>query len=223
VGLLTTRSGVPLYDGLGFPDAPYRFVGKAPAPTSATITVQIRAGRSAGGDVATGEKGPQLVVQLKSSAVTTTADSVTITAQPLAPDGPPSSGSFDSNVYRLAALDNALGSAAAAAGSIQLRAAVMTRPAPRMLFRPGVGSAWRELKTSTSGRDILTASLQGLGDYALERPVGSKPISVGQSNKYLPALFGLVTVAVFMIASSRLRRRADDADDKKDKPRKARR
>jgi hypothetical protein len=218
-GVLAALSGVPLYDGVGFPDAPYRFVGKSPAPTSATLTVLIRGGRSAGGDLATAEKGPQLVVQLKGTAVTTDTNSVTVTAEPLAPDGPPPLGSFDSNVYRLAVVEAPSGIGAVGAGSILLRAAVMTRPAPRVLFRPAAGAAWRELDTHTSGRDILRAALHGLGDYALERPVGSKPISLGSSNEYLPALLGLATVGFFVVASRLLRRRHEDTGDEDWDPR----
>jgi hypothetical protein len=212
-GVVAARSGVPLYDGLGFPDAPYRYAGQSPAPSSATVTLAIQGGRSVGGILATSEKGPQLVLQLKAAAVATSADAVTITASPLPPDGVAPGGTFDGNVYRIAVRDDPGGSTAVRAGSIQLRAAVMTSPAPRLLFRPGPDSGWRALKTNTSGRDILEASLNGVGDYVLERPAGSKAISLGGSNDYVLEFLGFAAVGTFVLASALLRRRRGAIDE----------
>ncbi|MGZ6826540.1 MAG: hypothetical protein ACXVGH_07080, partial [Mycobacteriales bacterium] len=65
-GLLLVAAGaaasptvVPVYDGVGTPDAPYRYVGTSPAPSAAQQTVEVGPTSSAALSLRTGETGPQ--------------------------------------------------------------------------------------------------------------------------------------------------------------------
>ena len=177
VGWLASPATVPVYDGIGTDD-PYRFVGKSPAPTSATASVTMSGGVSQGVDIKTGETGPQLIVSLSSGSLQSSAAKLTVTAEPLAPDGALPRGTFDSNAYRISATPDATVSADAS-GFVFLRADVMTKPRPVVVFRAAPGDAWREVSTSPYGRDNLATPFKALGDYAVARLPGSTPISSG--------------------------------------------
>jgi hypothetical protein len=177
LGWLASPTSVPVYDGIGT-DEPYRFAGRTPAPSSASTTVRVQDGVSAGIEFKTTETGPQLIVSLSSGALQTTASRLTVTAQPLAPDGSPPRGAFDGNVYRIATTPAAT-VRSDASGFVFMRAAVMTKPRPIVVFRSGPGAAWREVTSSAYGRDNLATPFKAVGDYAVVRLPGAKDISSG--------------------------------------------
>jgi hypothetical protein len=171
----------PLYDGLGFPDQPYRYV-VAPAgyrhtaaPGAAAEHVPITASGSSTYDAASSEIGPQVEVFLNQESLRAPAGSTVahLRATPVAAGTQPSDGEVWGNVYRLSARTN-VGPATVVAGgrldSIRLRAPTGPPPTARIEFRNSSG--WHRLTTSKIGNDIYSAPLAGVGDYAVIAPPG---------------------------------------------------
>ncbi|MFN2540202.1 MAG: hypothetical protein ABR549_18895 [Mycobacteriales bacterium] len=210
LGWLASPASVPVYDGIGT-DEPYRYVGKSPAPTSATSTVPIRGGFSQGVDIKTGETGPQLIVSLSSGSLQSSASKVTVTLRPIAAEGTPPRGSFDGNVYRISATP-ATTVSPDASGFVFLRAAVMTKPNPIVVFRTGPGAPWREVSSSAYGRDNLATPFKAIGDYAVVRLPGSKPISAGGIGLTRGLFLGGGVLLLVVITVLVLRRPRDDED-----------
>ena len=210
VGWVASPSSVPVYDGIGT-DEPYRFVGKSPAPTSAAATVDVHGGVAEAVEFKTGETGPQLIVSLSSGSVETSATSLTMTAQPIAPEGSPPRGSFDGNVYRITAKPAASVSKDAS-GFVFLRAAVMTKPKPVVVFRTGSGAAWREVSSSAYGRDNLATPFKAIGDYAVVRLPDSKSISAGGLGLTRVLFLGGGVLLLVVVTVLVLRRPREDDD-----------
>ena len=210
LGWLASPGTVPVYDGIGTDD-PYRFVGKSPEPTSASASVTVSGGVSQGVDIKTDETGPQLIVSLSSGSLQSSAARLTLAAAPLAPDGALPRGTFDSNAYRISATPAATVSPDAS-GFVFLRVDVMTKPRPVVVFRKGSGDAWREVSTSPYGRDNLATPFKALGDYAVARLPGSKPISSGGIGLTRGLALGGGVVLLIVITVVVLRRPREDED-----------
>jgi hypothetical protein len=210
VGWLASPSSVPVYDGIGT-DEPYRFVGRAPAPTSARTTVSVHGGLADGVEFKTAETGPQLIVSLSSGSLDSSATKVTMTAEPLTPDGTPPRGTFDGNAYRISTTPAAAVSADAA-GFVFLRAAVMTKPKPVVVFRPGPGEAWREVSSSAYGRDNLATPFKAMGDYAVVRLPGSKSSTAGGLGLTRVLFLGGGVLLLVVVTVLVLRRPREDED-----------
>ena len=175
----------PLYDGLGFPDQPYRYVAApagyrhTPAPGPAAQDVPIRAGGSSTWDAASAELGPQVEVFLNQQSVHVPAGSTVahLRATPIATGSQPADGEVWGNVYRLSVTTNA-GPATVAPGgrldSIRLRAPTGPPPTARIEFRDRSG--WHHLVTSKIGNDVYAAPLAGVGDYAVIAPPGQATV-----------------------------------------------
>lgn len=210
VGLLATPHVVPLYDGVGFPDQPYRLLGGQPAPTSMTVRAAAPGGRSAVVQGQSAETGPQVQVDLAAGTFTVDAGrSVVLTATPVPAGGAPSDGVLDGNAYRLAA-PGARVSTSQAPGFLYLRSAVMTRPDPVIEWRPTPTTPWARVKTTRIGRDVLATPLLALGDYAVVRLPGSRPLtsSSGLSATRIAALAGgLVLLVLVTVLAVRSRQR----------------
>jgi hypothetical protein len=205
-GLLASPSAVPVYDGVGQPDEPYRYVGTANAPTPVIATVAVTKGGSAPLRLASPEKGPQVLVDLAAGAFVSPGRTVTLTATPLAGDGGPApQGTVDGNVYRLEVLPGAVLQPTAANGYLFLRAAVMTEPDPVIVHRLRPADPWTTVPTTRAGRDILSTPLHALGDYAVVRLPGSVPLAegAGLSGTRVALLVGglllLVTLTVLVL------------------------
>lgn len=178
-------AAVPLYDGVGFPDQPYRFV-QAPAgypatppPATATAMAPGAGGHNAQAFYATSsEQGPQASIYVSAGALAGPmgATSYSMSAVPLAPVGQPPLESIEGNVYRLSF--TAGGQPATFASTpdnfclIRLRALNSSQPGPGMVYRASPQQPWRSLTTNRSGMDVYESPLQGPGDYALARPAG---------------------------------------------------
>lgn len=200
LGRLASPSAVPVYDGVGAPDEPYKYVGtkNAPAP-SVSATTEVRAGRSGNVQVRSAEIGPQVLVDLGSGAFASSATSVTLTATPHAGDGTRApQGTVDGNVYRITVSPGARLLPEQTQGFLFLRAAVMTRPDPVIVHRPNPTAPWQKVKTVRAGQDILSTPFRALGDYAVVRLPGSEPVSAsgGISTTRLLVLGGGVLVLV---------------------------
>lgn len=199
---LAALAGTPLYDGVGFPDQPYRFAGGNPPPTSATVSVVLTRGSSQASYVATREVGPQLSVDLPPGTLAAAAPQVTVTVVPRSPQGAPPRGEWDSNAYVLTA-----GPAAvrfSGRGAVILRSAVMTTPDPVAVVRLVGERSWHEAPTRRVGNDILETSLAGRGEYALVRLPGAKPLggSGGGGSPLDDAVWLLVGVGFVVLVGS---------------------
>jgi hypothetical protein len=211
IGWAVTPGALPVYDGVGTDD-PYRYVGKKPAPTSATDTAQVQDQTSLDLQIKTAEKGPQLIVDLAAGAFRATTPEVTLSGEPVAPDGALPRGEFDSNVYRVTATAGATLLAEQAQGFLFLRSAVMTeKPAPVIVHRATPTAAWVEVKTTVTGRDILATPFRETGDYAVVRLPGSKTLDQAGGLTGTRAVFlggGVVLLVVVTVLV--LRRPRDD-------------
>lgn len=215
-GLMASPSAVPVYDGIGAPDEPYRYAGSPAAPAPVRVTVAAPGGRSAALRLAGPEKGPQVLVDVAAGAFRTTATTVTLTATALPGDGQRvPQGTIDGNVYRLVADTGARLDPDAAKGILFLRAAVMTSPSPVLVHRLRPQDPWRSVRTGLAGRDVLSTPLRALGDYAVVRLPGSAPLAEGSGLS--PWRVGLVSgglLLLVLVTVLVLRRRPDPSDER---------
>ncbi|MDP9101448.1 MAG: hypothetical protein M3N21_04795 [Actinomycetota bacterium] len=212
VGWLATPHAVALYDGVGFPDQPYRYVtappgqGGRPAPTGAAGSSPVSFGINAAGlHLASNESGPQVVVDLPAgSLIVKGGHAVRAAVEPLGPDVQPTEGSVDSNVYRVTIQADAGAAQLSPDGSayLYLRAAQLTDPLPHLDYRPSAGATWQSLKTDRIGTDVFSAPVQGPGDYAVVKLAKAKAGGSGATSRVLLLVGGiaiLLGLAVFAI------------------------
>ena len=107
LGWSLTAHPVPLYDGVGFPDEPYRYV-KPPSvslktakpPGSAADALDVAQGANVNGlSLTTGESGPQAVVELPAGAVAASSGPILAQLIPTAPSDQPPGVFITGNVY----------------------------------------------------------------------------------------------------------------------------
>jgi hypothetical protein len=182
-------AAIPLYDGPGFPDEPYRYVSPpagakaTPAATTAQQTLQVRSGLSTAGFVNSGERGPQISIYIPPTGLQppTGATTITVTATPLAPAAPlPTDGKIVGNVYKFAATTpqgavKIVGNTNTSTPVIQMRSPTTTTPLP--VFEYLAPSGWKEVSsfkvagkkvnTLRVGQDIFQTFAPQFGDYAL--------------------------------------------------------
>ncbi|GAC1445588.1 MAG: hypothetical protein NVSMB55_27450 [Mycobacteriales bacterium] len=217
--LAAVGGGVPLYDGVGFPDQPYRYVqpppgmGRGPAPHPASASDAAAGSNTDELDLQSDELGPQLALALPPGSVLVPpgASAVTIRAIPLAPDSQPADGTIDGNVYRIVAT---AGAQPASFGPnvgqsfLYLRAASTRPTVPLMEYRSATNASWRALQTGRGGTDVFVASFKGAGDYALVQ-LRNAPAARGDSSS-IP-LFGALMagfVVLLGLVAAVTRRRA---------------
>jgi hypothetical protein len=196
---LLTPNPVPLYDGIGFPDEPYRFVGGTPAPTTAQVKLPVAGGVNTGGLFAnSAELGPQVSVFAppKAFAVAGRAP-VVLTVRPIAAAPPLPAGTVDSNDYQLTFTSaggpvNLLPDAQSPA--ITLRSASQASTGPVLQFRPA-GGTWRELKTRRVGRDVYNAVVPAAGEFLLVKPQQAPAQKSGGRG----ALYGVIGATVVLM------------------------
>lgn len=169
--IVVSPASPPLYDGLGFPDEPYRYVlppaGAASAPTEGVLQTTL-AGK-VNFLVETTEKGPQASFDIPKSALQLSggATSMTMKLTPTAPTKLPA-GEVWGNVYHLSAQadSGALKVVKSVEGGfIQLRAPHAPPPSPVIEYNDGTG--WRALQSVRAGNDVFAAAAESTGDYAL--------------------------------------------------------
>ena len=222
---IAVPGAIPLFDGINFPDEPYRYVAppagyqRTPAPDHASGSAAVTGSTNAATVyVNTDEQAPQINVVLPGGllGVTPGAASVTVSTVPMAPDRQPSKGSIDGNVYRVAAVATPAGAVtwapppgdAASASTIVLRATSARPPPPVFLYRARPTLAWTVLPTAAYGNDIYRTQFAGFGDYALAFGVvaTSSPHSSALAIS-LSVLLVVVLLAVAAVLVVRLRRR----------------
>ncbi len=218
VGWLASPGGVPVYDGVGAPDEPYRYV-QAPAgatttaePTVATATTPVKDGLGTNGlSVATAEVGPQFSLYLPPRAMATSSGPIEVTATPRAPTDQPRGARIDGNVY-VVSLTAAGGvvtlTEKAALATVYLRATTATQPPPELYYRADATGSWQPLKTSRGGTDFYVASFSGPGQYAV---VFSD--SAGGGVPVLPlVVVGVLVLLVVAVVVVRLRSTTGDVE-----------
>lgn len=179
VAWLVAPAVVPIYDGAGFADEPYRYVqspdGKpTKPPTSAHATVAVNAqGLSNTAYSNSDEKGPQVVYFIPAGSLQAPAGakSIEIAETPLAPTPPlPTDGTIVSNVYRVTATTKqgpvtVVGKTENQLPTLQMRAPSSKQPGP--VFEHRTATGWQRVATLRVGQDIYQASAPQFGDWAL--------------------------------------------------------
>lgn len=213
-------STVPIYDGIGNPDEPYRYVNPPPGyrdtkpPTTATGTLKVSQGQSASAQINTAEVGPQLALFVPPGALasSTAATTVMVTAAPVAaPHDLPDDGTIVGNVYRI--------TATASGGSVDLigfgesapvldmRAPTARQPGP--VFEHLDNGRWTAYPTSRIGNDIYRTRAPALGEWALVRRTsgGSGTSGVKVTLLSIAAALGACGLALAVLAIRRGRAR----------------
>lgn len=220
---LATPHAIPLYDGIGVPDEPYRYVQppagyqKTPLPSKASVTIPASGGTNSGSGVLvqTSEQSSQsgLFVIPKSFTAPVTTKSFTVTITPEAPDGVTPGGAPDGNVYRIEVLadgktEAGLNSTNGTSVDYTQRATSPKIATAALYFRP-LGGSWRTLEVAKSGTDSFGAIFAGPGDYAL---VATKSASSSSSHTLVIVILVLVVVAMAgAVLLIRVSRRATSA------------
>lgn len=198
----------PLFDGIGFPDEPYRYVQRPVGdsvrtvpPTAAAATTSVANGTNSDQlYTASLETGAQVTLFMPAGGLATPAGahSCALRAVPAAPSHPPEGGRIDGNVYRVTAdSDGGPVALTARAGNatVQLRATTARQPPPAIDYRSG--SAWRALRTVRAGNDVYAANLVGFGDYAVVFASGP---ATGTHSGSPGRPVGLVIVVALLVA-----------------------
>lgn len=181
---LAPRSAPPLYDGVGFPDEPYRFVVKPAGacetkpPDSVAATTTVTNGRAGAITMNTSEQAPQITVLIPSDLLFAPngVHRLTVRATPEHPVAVPSGRYLWSNVYAVGATIPGVTLHANDPNrptTITLRAATAQRPTPTI--ERYTNRHWTPVPTQPVGRDIYSARLPALGRYAV---IGTSPINV---------------------------------------------
>jgi|GEM_PF-1802989 len=219
---------VPLYDGVGFPDEPYRYV-KTPAgvqnanlpPSPAQTYVSLTNGTNQSDfTLATKEQGPQASIYVYSLALSSqSAAQAIVKLEPKAPDtNKPKIGAIAGNIYNLSAAPDKgnvafKSTAHESRGYVDLRLPQNAGVNAVMMYRSGTNQAWRNLGTTKVGNDIYEANIEGVGDYAL---VPAKVASANHDYKILALVIMGVLVIVLAVILALLRQQ-----DKKSKKHKS--
>lgn len=221
---LAAPAAPPLYDGVGFPDEPYRHVTRPAGDTRVTkppswvaVRMPVSDGTTDGFNGSSAEQGPQVSVFVPTGTLTAPKDATTLLlrADPRAPDGPADGGRVDGNVYRLTATpDVGKASLGRVPDKIQIimRATSAKQPGPIMEYRAAGSQKWTRLKTARYGTDVYAASIKGFGDYALvfARPLPGAAQSAGRSGvaryAYLLIVAGLLILLISVVLGIRLAR-----------------
>lgn len=201
----------PLYDGLGLPSEPYRYLRPPPgtphgrAPTQASLRVPVIQGTLDTEDVTTGERPPQarLIVDQGVVHISPGTRHVTLAVIPLPPATPINDGVLDGNVYRFSAVNDAgakLSLNPKRTATITLRGTGL-RGNP--VIRHLVGKDWVALKTNRLiGTSIFITSSGSLGEFALVLPAKAGTSAGGSGgNSLLPLLVAGAILLVLLAAA----------------------
>ncbi|MCW2598929.1 MAG: hypothetical protein JWM02_758 [Frankiales bacterium] len=208
LGWLVTPNAVPIYDGVGAPDEPYRYVA-APAtakqtagPTSGAASSPVHQGRNTNGmSVQTAEQGPQASLFMPPAGLAAPGAAIEVKVVPQAPTGNPPGGTIDGNVYLFTITDKAgpvTLTDQAALATLYLRATTAKQPGPVMEYRSDASKPWQALKTSRGGQDVYVSTFPGAGQFALAF-VPVKGAAQGTSILPMVLLGGLVLLVVVVV------------------------
>lgn len=187
--LLSAPTSPPLYDGLGFPDEPYRAVGgQGPAPTGASAEAAVyRDGSSPPFTLQTGESGPQATLAVPQGALSLPpgAARVRVRLDPVAVPTPlPRTGRVLSNAYDVVLQDDRGRPVRLTAHPrpALLRLRIPAETTRTVVLQRREGARWRSLPTRRTGVDVYSADLDAAGAVVavlLEARVG-RPAAPGR-------------------------------------------
>jgi hypothetical protein len=197
----------PLYDGIGFPDEPYRWVVTPPghyqtpvAATQIAARVPVVGGVSAAGRAHSGEQGPQIALVVSRGAFSVPAGISTITLRAVpqaAPTVTPEHGQVDSNLYLLTAEASGKPVPLSAGRTVLVNMRAERPTAQAVVICRWTGQQWEQLPTSRVGADIYAAPLDVMAAIAVVRlDPGVAPGVPGES-----AAAGTTTRSVVATAS----------------------
>ncbi|MDX6209931.1 MAG: hypothetical protein QOE24_2322 [Frankiales bacterium] len=216
---LAAPHAVPLYDGLGVPDEPYRYVTppagyqQTPPPSSVSFELPAAGGTNTGGVLAqtkeqTSQAGVFIVPKALSGPAATKTFKITITAE--APDGPTPEGAIDGNMYKVQLwADNSPTATLTAVGKGSMpyiqRATSAAIPAASLLYRPP-GGTWTTIPDTRGGTDSFQGYFAGAGDYALVQT--KAPVTKSSHTLVIVVLVLVVLAMAGAVVLIRLSRRA---------------
>jgi hypothetical protein len=219
---LLAPAAVPIYDGIGNPDQPYRYVHPpagyrtTPAATDAHAVVAVAKDVSQNAYANSKEIAPQVSVYFPTGALRAPSGATTIdvVATPTAPAPPsPKDGQIVGNVYRITATAGGdtvdVVGTGRAAPTLQMRA-----PSGKLspVFEHRTASGWEQVHTARIGFDIYQTAMPALGDWALVQPSdgGSSGSGGGVNVGLLAGGIAVIVVAglILLIRTSRTRRAA---------------
>lgn len=222
LGWLASPHAVPVYDGVGQPDEPYRYVSPpagattTAAATSAAGQTPLRAGRSTNGmSIQTAEQGPQFSLFLPPGALAGPGSAVQVRAEPKAPTDQPAPATVDGNVYVVTLTDPAgpvTLTDKAAIATLYLRSTTQRTPGPTLYHRADATAPWQRLQTSRGGFDVYVASFVGAGEYALAFAPKAAAKDGGSSIVLPVVLLGGFVLLVAVVVTVRLRAASDTAE-----------
>jgi len=210
-GLLLSPAVVPVYDGIGQPDEPYRYVDRPDGaqvtaePTTAVGTSPVVGGVAQHGmNVATKEIAPQFSLFLPPRALKVPgARAVTVTGTPQAAvSDPPAGMQPDGNAYLVAfSVPGVTLTPQAALATVSMRATTAEQPPPQIHYRPSAAEPWQALQTARAGTEIYATRFPGPGQFqvvfAPKPDDGSSPLPL--------VLVGVLVVAAAAVVVIRLR------------------
>jgi hypothetical protein len=175
LGRLLSPAAVPVYDGIGQPDEPYRYVvppsgaQRTAAPTEGVATSPVVAGASSYGlNVATAEQSSQFLLYVPPMGLAVAARSVTVRVLPSAPADQPPGAKIDGNVYTVVTTPARVTlTPRAAIAIVSMRATTGRQPPPVMEYRAASTGSWGPLHTTRGGIDVYFVRYMGAGQYAL--------------------------------------------------------
>lgn len=210
---------VPLYDGVGFPDEPYRYVSpptaglKTPsAPSDATASVRMSSGANIDdASLTTTEQGPQALAYVSERSITTpsTFAQLTLRIEPRAPGlkDQPADGQIAGNIYRLS-VDNVTAvsfydKSDSSIIDLRLPQANAGGARPGIEYRANGSNTWSRLETLQAGNDIYQTPVAGFGDYAMVmlKPIvgGIATVQPKHRTFVLPIVLGSIIGAIALI------------------------
>jgi len=203
VMLLRPVAAPPLYDGIAFPDEPYRWVQppsgspKTPAVTVAKAEVRVAVdGKVPLIQGLSGEQGPQLAFRISEGNLVVPKGVKTISASATPGPNPavtPPDGTLVSNLYTLTITGDVPGELTLATGQnvvVNMRADKPTNDL--VVLETFTDGTWSQVATGRVGNDVYAAELGSFGRFALVRlkpglkptvtPTGSVPTGGGGFN-----------------------------------------
>lgn len=211
VGWLVTPSAVPVYDGVGVPDEPYRFVHAPPGrpataePTEAVATTPVVKGVGTNGMIiATAEQAPQFSLFIPPGALASDRGPIQAKATPIAPAGEPTRAVIAGNAYLVTV--SGPGGAVTTTDKIGI-ASLYLRALDGsegwvMQHRSAHADPWVAVETSRGGTDSWVSSFKGPGEYALAK-AGSG--AAGGASVLPWVLGGGVALLILLVVAIRLR------------------
>ncbi len=217
VGWLASPTPIAVYDGVGAPDEPYRYVAPPPGakktapPTAASAQSPVAKDLNINGlSVQTAEQGPQASLFVPPYGLRSAGTTIEVKVAPSAPNDQPTSGRIDGNVYAFTVVSQGQQvtlTAQAAVATVYLRATNPAQPGPLMLYRKVSTAPWEPLKTSRGGQDVYVSTFPGPGEYALGFITPSKATGTtsGGSSAVPYAVGGGIALLLVVLVVIRLR------------------